>query len=260
MGIGSEDTTMARRFTEIVFSLAIFLVVLVATPLGATAQSGDGYLLKKPRVTVKFESGYAFQQTNSDIFDFVIEEHTLEGSDFNAPYFGAELGIRMSERLDLTVSVGFQESSQQSEFRDWVDQDDLPITQVTGLSQVPASIGVKFYPLPRGRSIGRLAWVPRTVSPFFGGSVGLVAYDFEQFGDFIDYDTFDIFYDDFYSEGQAFLARASAGLNISVGPQFLFSVEGRYNWAHANMDGDYFGFDPIDLDGFQLIGGLAVRF
>lgn len=251
---------MARRFTGIVFSLAVVAVVLGVTPEGASAQSGDGYLLKKPRVTLKFESGYAFQQANSDIFDFVIQEHTLDSRDFDAPYFGAELGIRMSERLDLTLAVGFQESSQQSEFRDWVDQDDLPITQVTGLSQLPASVGVKFYPLPRGRSIGRLAWVPRTVSPYIGGSVGLVAYDFEQFGDFIDYDTFDIFYDDFFSEGEAFLARATTGVNVSVGPQFLFSVEGRYSWAQAAMGGDYFDFAPIDLDGFQLIGGLAVRF
>lgn len=251
---------MARRFIEIVFSLAIVAIVLVAAPVGAFAQSGDGYLLKKPRMTLKFETGYAFQQTNSDIFDFLVEEHTLDGSDFNAPFFGAELGIRMSERLDLTLALGFQESSQQSEFREWVDQDDLPITQVTGLSQLPATVGVKFFPFPRGRSIGRLAWVPRGVSPFFGGSVGLVAYDFEQFGDFIDYDTLDVFYDDFFSEGQAFLARTSAGVNVSVGPQFLFSLEGRYSWAQANMEGDYFGFAPIDLDGFQLIGGLAVRF
>ena len=251
---------MARRFTEIASALALAAAVLASAPVGVLAQSGDGYLLKQPRVTLKFESGYAFQQTNSDIFDFVIAEHTLQGSDFNAPYFGAELGIRMSEQLDLTMAVGFQESSQQSEFRDWVDQDNLPITQVTGLSQVPATIGLKYYPVPRGRSIGRFAWVPRTMVPFIGGSIGIVSYDFEQFGDFIDYDTFDVFYDDFFSGGETFLARASAGLNISVGPQFLFSVEGRYNWAEANMGGDYFGFEPIDLDGFQVIGGLAVRF
>jgi hypothetical protein len=251
---------MARQFVQTVQALVLSAAALTAVPVGLCAQSGDGYLLKQPRVTLKFESGYAFQRANGDIFDFVTEEHTLGRRDFDAPYLGAELGLRVSEQLDITLAVGFQESSQESEFRDWVDPDDLPITQETGLSQLPATIGVRYYPVPRGRALGRFAWVPRTFTPFIGGSIGLVSYDFEQFGEFIDYDTLDIFYDDFISDGEAFLARASAGLNISVGPQFLFSVEGRYNWADAKMEGDYFGFDPIDLDGFQVLGGLAVRF
>lgn len=251
---------MARQFVQTVQALLVSAIALTVVPMGLFAQSGDGYLLKQPRMTLKFESGYAFQRANGDIFDFVTEEHTLGRRDFDAPYFGAELGLRVSEQLDITVAVGFQQSSQESEFREWVDLDDSPITQETGLSQLPATIGAKFYPVPRGRALGRFAWVPRTVTPFIGGSIGLVSYDFEQFGDFIDYETLDIFYDDFVSDGGAFLARASAGLNISIGPQFLFSVEGRYNRAHANMDGDYFGFDPIDLGGFQVLGGLAVRF
>ena len=251
---------MARQFVQTVQALVLSAVALIAVPVGLSAQSGDGYLLKQPRVTLKFESGYAFQRANGDIFDFVTEEHTLGRRDFDAPYFGAEFGFRVSEQLDIALSIGFQESSQESEFREWVDEDDLPITQENGLSQLPATIGVKYYPVPRGRALGRFAWVPRTLTPFFSGSIGLVSYDFEQIGEFIDYESLDIFYDDFVSEGEAFLARASAGLNISISPQFLFSLEGRYNWADANMDGDYFGFDPINLDGFQVLGGLAVRF
>ncbi len=251
---------MARQFVHTVQALVLSAVALTAVPVGLSAQSGDGYLLKQPRLTLKFESGYAFQRANGDIFDFVTEEHTLGRRDFDAPYFGAELGLRVSEQLDIAISVGFQESFQASEFREWVDEDDLPITQENGLSQLPATIGVKYFPVPRGRALGRFAWVPRTVTPFIGGSIGLVSYDFEQIGEFIDYESLDIFYDDFVSDGEAFLARASAGLNISISPQFLFSLEGRYNWADANMDGDYFGFDPINLDGFQVLGGLAVRF
>ena len=248
-----------RRSTQ---ALVLGLAVLTfgATPAHIHAQSGDGYLLKRPRMTLKFESGYVFQGTNSDIFDFVVEQHTLGPQDFQAPYFGAELGFRATEKVDLTLAFGFQETSKQSEFRDWVDEDDLPITQVTGLSQIPFAVGTKIYPFSRGRSIGSFAWVPRMVAPFIGLSTGLVSYTFEQFGDFVDQDTFDIFYGDFLSENVGWLTRASAGMNVSVGPRFLFSLEGRYNWARAKMDGDYYDFGRIDLDGFQLIGGLAVRF
>lgn len=251
---------MSRRGMTTAKTLVLAMAAAWVAPGALVAQGGDGYLFKQPRVTLEIETGYGFQQAKSEIFDFVIAEHTLGSSDFDAPYFGAELGLRVSERLDIALTVGWQESSQLSEFRDWVDQDDLPITQVTELRQVPATIGVKFYPFARGRSLGRYAWVPRRVAPFVGGSFGVVAYDFDQYGDFVDYETLDIFYSEFNSGAEAFLARASGGVNVSLGPQFLFSLEGRYSWADADMVGDYGQFGPIDLDGFQLIGGLAVRF
>ena len=258
--IASSLAVTTRRYTHSVVVLGLAVLTFGAAPAETHAQSGDGYLLNQPRMTLKFESGYVFSRANSDIFDFVIGQHTLSPQDFQAPYFGAELGFRANEKVDLTFAFGFQETSSQSEFRDWVDEDDLPITQVTALSQVPFTVGAKIYPLSRGRSIGNFAWVPSAVAPFVGVSTGLVSYSFEQYGDFVDQDTFDIFYGDFLSENVGWLTRASAGLNISVGPRFLFSLEGRYNWAKARMDGDYYDFGQIDLDGFQLIGGLAVRF
>ena len=131
-----------RRSTQVLV-LGLAVVTFGAAPTHVHAQSGDGYLLKRPRMTLKFESGYVFQGTNSDIFDFVVEQHTLGPQDFQAPYFGAELGFRATEKVDLTLTFGFQETSKQSEFRDWVDEDDLPITQVTGLSQIPFTVGTK---------------------------------------------------------------------------------------------------------------------
>jgi hypothetical protein len=232
----------------------------LGAPVVASAQGGDGYLFSEPNLTLKFESGYGFQRAGSDIFDFVIEEHTLSRRDFDSPYIGGEIGIRLSERLDLALAIGYQSSSQGSEFRDWVDADDLPITQVTELRQIPAVASVKFYPLERGQTLGRFAWIPRTVAPFIGAGVGWVSYEFEQYGDFVDFETLDIFSSDFVSDGDSFLARVSAGVNISLGKQFLFTAEGRYGWAQAQMQGDFVGFDQIDLDGLQLIGGLAVRF
>ena len=252
---------MSRSIREYVARAAVMVTVLaVAVPLALSAQGGDGYLFKQPRVTIKFESGYGFQQTSSEIYQFLIQEHTLGSRDFDSPYLGGELGLRFSERLDFSLSVGYQSSSTGSEFRDWVDADDLPITQVTDLRQIPVTAGVKFYPFARGRSLGRFAWVPRSIAPFVGAGMGFVHYSLEQNGDFVDFETLDVFYDDFTSDGEAFLARASAGVNISLGKQFLFSLEGRYGWANAHMQGDFVGFDRIDLDGLQLIGGIAVRF
>ena len=155
---------------------------------------------------------------------------------------------------------GYQSGKVQSEYRDWVDTDNRPILQTTRLKQIPAVASLKFYPFARGRSVGSYAWVPRSVVPFIGGGAGFVSYSWEQQGDFVDYETLDIYYDEVISEGEAFLARAQAGFNLSLGKQFVLTLEGRYNWSNTPMQGGWVGFENIDLDGLQAIGGIAVRF
>jgi hypothetical protein len=241
-------------------AVVLIACLTVAVPGGVLAQGGNGFLFDQPTVALKFEAGYGLQQASSGVFDFVTAQQTLGSRDFDSPYLGGELALTLSEHFDIALAVGYQRSSQQSEFRDWVDTDNRPILQVTELQQIPATATLKIFPFARGRTLGRFAWVPRTVAPFIGGGVGFIAYNFDQYGDFVDFETNDIFYDTFNSSGEAFLARATAGVNISVSNQIVFTMEGRYGWSKGAMGGDYQGFDQIDLDGLQLIGGIAVRF
>jgi hypothetical protein len=252
---------MARSSSTFVkqATMAFFAVALLF-PTVASAQGGDGFLFRQPKVTLKFESGYGFQRAGSDLFDFVTDSLTLGRRDFDSPYVGGEIGIRVAERWDVAIAVGYQESSVASEYRDWVDADDRPIEQVTSLRQVPFTVSAKYYLRERGRSIGRFAWIPNAISPFVGGGVGVVSYRFEQDGDFVDYQTFDIFRDNLRTDGDAFLARAVAGVNVSLSKQFFFTAEGRFGYASGDVAGDFSGFDKMDLAGLQLVGGLAVRF
>jgi hypothetical protein len=251
---------MNRAVRQVVMLSAMLSGAVVALPCGLRAQGGEGFLFDEPNVSLKFESGYGWQTASSDIYDWVMQEHTIGQRDFDAPYFEGELGLGVTERLEVAIAVGYQSGSVQSEYRDWVDTDDRPIFQTTKLKQIPAVASLKLFPFPRGRQIGRFAWVPRTFNPFIGGGVGFISYDFEQDGDFVDYETLDIYYDRIVSSGESFLARAQAGFNLSLGNQFVLTAEGRYNWSNTPMEGGFVGFDNIDLDGLQLIGGLAVRF
>lgn len=234
--------------------------VAVFAPGALVAQGGDGYLFNQPRVTLKFETGYGFARASGDIYDFITTEHTLDRRDFDSPYIGGEIAIRVTNQLDLALGVGYQQTSKQSEFRDWVDADLLPIQQVTELEQIPLTASLRYFPLDRGQKVGRFAWIPRKYTPFVSAGAGVVQYSLQQFGDFVDYDTEEIFSDDFRTDDSAFMAQAGAGLNISLTQQILFSFEGRYRWSSGDLEGDFVGFDPIDLNGVQLIGGLAVRF
>jgi hypothetical protein len=228
-------------------------------PAVCAAQGGPGFLFREPTVTVKFETGYGMQAATSDVFDFTREQLTVGWRDFDAPYIGGEIAYRAAERWDVALGVGGTQSSVESEFWDWVDGDDLPIEQVTEFRVIPVTVSAKYYFRDRGRSIGRFAWIPNTLAPYVGAGVGLAAYRFAQTGDFVDFETLDIFYDDYVSDGWAPLVRGLAGLSVSLGKQFELSGEARYALSSADMGADFAGY-RLGLNGLQAVFGIAVRF
>jgi opacity protein-like surface antigen len=243
------------------FSSVLGLTLLAATvPAGGATAQGTDFLFRRPSVTVGARIGYALPRAGSEVFDFTREQLTVDKSDFNALALGGELGVRVLERLDVALGVGFEKSSTRSEFRDWVDDDDLPIEQETRFTRVPVTVGVKAYLLERGRRISRLAWIPEKWAPYLGAGAGIVWYRFEQVGDFVDFDTLEIFFDEFDSEASSPLAYVAAGLDYSLGPRWLVNGEARYSLASAAMGRDFVGFDDIDLNGFRASVGVSVRF
>jgi len=239
--------------------IVVGLLPGVAIPEGAAAQKAD-FLFKHPTVTLGARFGYALPRAGSEIFDFTREQLTVEKRDFNAFSVGGDLSVRLTDRLDATLALGVAWSDARSEFRDFVDNDDLPIEQTTSFTRVPVTVGLKAYLLERGRSISRLAWVPNRWAPYLGAGAGIVWYQFEQVGDFVDFETLEIFFDTFESRGSSPLAYVAAGSDFSVGPRWLLVGEVRYSWASAAMGRDFTDFDNIDLTGVKATVGVSVRF
>ncbi len=239
------------------FGAALLAGVVLAE--GATAQGTD-FLFKRPTVTVGVRLGYAFPRAESEVFDFTREQLTVDKRDFNALSAAGEVTVRATDRLDAALNLGVEWSNTRSEFRDWVDDNDLPIEQDTRFTRVPLTLGVKAYLLERGRRISRLAWIPKKWAPYLGAGAGIVWYRFEQIGDFVDFDTLEIFFDEFESRGSSPVAYLAGGLDFSLGPKWLVNGEARYSWASAEMGRDFVGFDRIDLSGFKAMLGFSVRF
>ena len=227
---------------------------------GATpAAAQDGFLFKRPVLTVGVHAGFAAPRTESQIWDFTSDQLTVDGSDFRSVPVRFELDGRLSERLDLGIDLGFNHAETRSEFREWVDQDDLPIEQTTTLERSSLSATAKFYLLPRGRQVSRFAWIPNDWAPYLGGGAGVMWYSFEQEGDFVDFQTLDIFFDHFESDGTTPVFHVRGGIDVSLGPRWLLTGDARYEWASAEMSRDFVDFDEIDLAGFQATLGIAVR-
>jgi hypothetical protein len=240
------------------FVLAVF-GTLAFPALSPAQSSGDGFLFGAPRASVSVHLGYADAGAGSELFTFVTDQLTLDRSDFSGLTAAANAGVRLTDRVDLTLAAAYAGSRRSSEFRDWVDLDDRSIEQRTRFERVPVTVGAKLYLLPRGRSVGRLAWIPAAYAPYVGVGAGMVWYRFKQDGDFVDFDTLDVFSDELESTGWAPAAQLVGGLDITLHPRVALTGEARYLKANAELDGDFEGFDPIDLSDLSATVGISVR-
>ena len=247
-----------RLSCRIAGRLAAAAAVLGATATQVAAQ--DGFLFEHPRVTLSVRGGHNVAGTNADIYDFFTSELTLDKGDFSGFAFGADVGVRVLTHADVVFSVGHTSSSARSEFRDWVDQDDLPIKQTTTLQRMPVTATLKLYPLARGRSVGTNAWIPQRLTPFVGAGGGGLHYELTQEGDFVDEASLEIFSEHFMSSGWTGSVHALAGADYWFSPRIGVTAEGRYTWASAALDPAEFDYGDIDLRGFQATAGISVRF
>ena len=225
-----------------------------------SAAAQDGFLFDHPRVTVGLRVGHSAPAANGDIYDFITDELTVDRGDFGAAMFAGEISVRALSFMDVAFGLGTSASSQHSEFRDWLGEDDLPIEQTTRLRRTPITASLKLFPLPRGAALGSHAWIPQRFTPFVGGGAGVILYQLEQSGDFVDFETLDIFSADLTSDGSATTMHALAGADYWITPRVGLSAEGRYTWGTAELEQDFRTFSEIDLRGFQATAGLSFRF
>ena len=220
------------------------------------------FLFGSPNGMIGVRSGWVFASANSDLFTFVQEHLTVDRKDFNAPAIGVDVEFAVAPRVGVIGGFDFARASKDSEYRDFVDNQRLPITQTTRLSELNLSGSVKFAVTPRGRDISSRAWIPAAVTPYVGAGGGVMRYEFLQYGDFIDVDSaaMDIFTDTFRSSGWTPTAHVFGGVDVRVYKRMYLSGEGRYLWSNGTPDSDFIDFDPIDLAGFKATVGIHYMF
>jgi hypothetical protein len=218
------------------------------------------FLFQKSRGYFGIRIGEFFPKADSGIFRMVTSELTLKKSDFRASDMGLDAGFSMYERVDLIFSLDDSERTGKSEFRDYVDEQGLPITQKTYYSQQMVTAGIKYLFVPRGRQVGHYAYLPSRIVPFVSAGGGLIWYSFKQYGDFVDSATLEIFPAYLESSGTAPTLYLGGGTDIRLFQAAYLTLDLRYSWAKRDMEGDFAGFDPIDLSGLRLTAGLQWRF
>jgi opacity protein-like surface antigen len=231
-------------------------------PGGATTRPvpSPDFWFGQPRASVGVRGSWLFAREGSDFFTFVQDQFTIDSGDFNAPGIAVDVGVAISRRADVVFGFEYSGASSNSEYRDFVDNNRLPITQESSLHQINLTGSLKFALTPRGRPVSQLAWIPSTVMPYAGGGAGFMWYRLDQQGDFVDFVDFSVFPARFQSDGWTPSAHVFAGTDINVWKHLFVSVEGRYTWAAADLDRDFTGFEPLDLSGFKFTAGVNFLF
>jgi len=249
---------MAAKPSMTSLVVAAMLAVGVAVPAQAQ-HGGDGYLFHAPNVRLSLRGGYDHANANSDLFDQAVTDLSLNKSDFSGLTAGFEAAFAIASRVDLSLDVGYSRSKHGSDFRHFIDNNNLPIEQTTTFERVPIMANVRVYLASPGRNVGRLAWIPNKVVPFLGVGGGTMHYRFNQVGDFVDFQTTNVFPSEFNSEGWTPAMQGMGGLDVSITPLLAFRGEARYVWAKAPLSRDFSGFNRIDLSGVQGTLGLTFR-
>ncbi len=276
-GLGINRQRLSRyciRGTAFFFLLALPTSVAAAEKLSEGREEAESesaqqsrrrnnkpdFLFNAPKVAIGFRGGVNISNAGSEIFDFINEQLTIGDSDFIAPAVAFDFSYYLRPRLAAVLRVEWNSKVAASEFREFEDQNDLPITQETELSQVPVTGNLKFYLNPRGRKISEYVWIPNSFAPYVGGGGGLLWYRFAQRGDFIDFVDMSIFSDQFVSEGFTWTAQVFGGVDVKLTHRVYLTFEACYFWARAGMGQDFMDFDSLDLSGFRTTGGIFLVF
>ena len=238
-------------------SAACIAMVLMVAPLERAA--AQDFLFGPPVAQLTLRAGPVLHRADSDVIDFFTRELTIDRKDFRALSFGGELAFIAHERLDILVGLSYAEMKSGSEFREWVDNEDLPIEQTTILSTMPLTASARFYPFARGETISRLAWAPARFTPYIGGGIGMTWYDLRQHGDFIQMSDLSVFPEDYEADGTGKTAHALAGADIWMSGRFGINLDARYTFGTAGLGGDFYEWDTLDVSGLQFGVGLTMR-
>ena len=269
----SKEITPMRALRLI---LAACLAAGASTAGGGTALAADGpeeapaaaaqsppdrnrpdFLFGQPRAMLGIAGGLLRASGGGNLLGFFREELTIDERGYDALLFRFAGGVSVAPRIDLVFDVDLSQSRAVSEYREW-EENGLPIKQTTELLQTPLNAGLRFWLAPRGRRVGRLAWVPSAAAFHVGIGAGARRYTLRQFGDFVDYRDLSIFSDGYESQGWASSGYLSAGASIRLSRRVFAVMEARRVWSRRELADDFVG--DLDLDGLQVTGGIEFLF
>lgn len=207
------------------------------------------------RFAISMYGGYRSLAVTSELFAANEIDFGITDGDLRTGGYGFEFDFAVLSRVD--VSVGFQtgEAATYASYLDLVYDDGGEIEHQTRLGLTELSLGLRFRLLD-----GSARFRPYLIA----GATGTY-YRYQEFGDFVDFETSDIYYDEY--EEKSFLPGffAGAGADFAVasvpgGARFELFGEFRYARTQGEHQDGFSGFGEFTLTRTGGLVGLRVRF
>lgn len=223
---------------KMLVSAAMFVVCVWASPSAYAQQSlalGVGH--------------FALRGADTRVVDDVLLENlnvfAFDLRDFNNGTVSGDWLIGAGDYFEAGIGVGFYQRTVPSVYLDFVDNDGAEIFQEFKLRVVPLTATIRV--LPFGRHAA--------VQPYFGAGIGAFNWRYSEVGEFIDFDTFDIFRERYVATGTDVGGIILGGVRFPVGDKFSIGGEVMYQNANGRV-----GIDEGFLNERIDLGGLSSKF
>ncbi len=192
---------------------------------------------------------FSLRGEDTRIVDDVISENLglfAFGLDqFNNGSVGVDWLIGLGDYAEAGLGVGFYQQTVLSVYDDFVNVDGTEIEQDFKLRVTPIMATARFFPFGKRSPI----------QPYAGAGVGFFNWRYSEVGEFVDFNTFDVFRDRFVAEGNDVGAVYLGGVRVLAGSRFGVGVEVRFQDVQGVV-----GIDQGFLDERIDLGGLTTSF
>ncbi len=208
----------------------------------------------RPRYGFAAYGGFRALQIESLLFDSNEVDFGITDDDFRSDRFGFELDFALLPMVEILVGIDTGSAETHGNYLDLVYEDGSEIEHSAWLRMTEYSVGARVRPLPEGRA-----------NPYLVLGISRASYDYSETGEFVDFETSDIFYDEF-KEGQALTGFfAGVGLDYAVvrlpfGRRIDLFGEFRYARAQGQHRDGFNGFGDLTVARTGGLFGLRLRF
>jgi len=236
-------------------SRGAFLIVAagLAAPVSAAAQ---GLPFEVPTLGLAFRGGVFMPTASGSLFNMMRNELTLAAADLRSPSWGVEASAGVLDRFQLLAGWETSSATSSSQIRDpaFGPGQDQRTTLEMG-SNVFA--GVRAFLFPRAAGESGVSTGPSVLNPYLTVGGGTKSFELRHRGWFPDGPSRDAFDARFSSEGSTGYGFAGVGAEVLLPAGLTLMTEFRYQGGSISPDGDFAGFDSMDVSGVSMNIGLA---
>lgn len=225
---------------------------------------------------VTFKVGYFIPRAKSDLWNIEFDNMSFSKSNFQNTNFGFDYEHFLSNEISLMISVegyskqklgyyedyGALQDEERNLYAFFNEEGDL-ISHVFSVSITPIQVGLKLTPLGRKQKI----------IPYVGGGTGLYLWNIRLQGQMIDFSPereveftdgsigHPIFDTNAREENKFKLGfHVFGGVMMPVANRISIAAEFKYNFLKGTFTEGFEGFEPFDMNSYQISIGLNYWF